>query len=249
MIVESPTLISACMMVPSGRFMGGYFSAAPKACLRNRIVLSTPSLMRYGVTFRYPSGILLTMVSLHPCARNDLASKKRSERSTGEEPRESTPVPVPGVKRKLCTACRGMPLRENFQTVRRGPHRRSCTPRATNLSRAEIIRFEIEAKLDHDCLPGSGADGRRAGAWHAPCGSTGTGRLRKGVPIRHRCSRLRESGLEKSPIGRWGALRAPPETQVSSARRLRFAPALGLTFSSGDCSRIRAPRSLRSKRE
>src|SRR5437870_13370473 len=69
MIVESPTLISACMMVPSGRFMGGYFSAAPKACLRKRIVLSTPSLMRYGVTFRYPSGILLTMVvppSLRP---------------------------------------------------------------------------------------------------------------------------------------------------------------------------------------
>ena len=162
--------------------MGGYFSAAPKACLRKRIVLSTPSLMRYGVTFRYPSGILLTMV---------VPPSLRPERSRFEEEvrtiyRGRTPRVYSGAgsrrEAKTLYACRGMPLRGNFQTVRRGPHRRSCTPRATNLSRAEIIRFEIEAKLGHDCVLGSGTDGTRAGAWQ---------RNRRGVDRRGcgRCSR------------------------------------------------------------
>src|SRR6267143_811915 len=58
---ELPILISACMTAPSGRFMGGNFSAAPNAWRRNLITLSAPSLTRYGVTFRYPSGTLRTI--------------------------------------------------------------------------------------------------------------------------------------------------------------------------------------------
>src|SRR5689334_22181184 len=116
---ESPMRVSAWATAPSGRFMAGKVSTAPKARRRNIITRSTCSFTRYGVTFRYPVGILGTI------AGSSLAASFEVYASTGHDRSHLTTRGYTGGQKNIevfprIGIVRGFPRSEARDSLTRG---------------------------------------------------------------------------------------------------------------------------------